>query len=147
MLFHLALLAAVAPFGTFASPFDAKHSNGLRIRQDEAVAVDVPTDTELDTTEPEDIDPHTDVENVEMIGDLRNGATTPVGNSIMNILLGREKAETRFERAYRPPGSLKSKACKADTCKRPISICHSPLEKFFLTLRPQAVSGPTSPPP
>lgn len=51
-----------------------------------------------------------------LIGDLRTvGPTTPVGQSISNILLGTESAESPYK-LYVPPGLLGSKACKADTC-------------------------------
>lgn len=53
--------------------------------------------------------------NNRMIGDLKQGATTPVGQSIMNILLRTESAEGSNSR-YTPPGTLTSAKCKADTC-------------------------------
>lgn len=54
-------------------------------------------------------------DNTRMIGDLKNGATTPVGQSIMNILLRTESAEGSNSR-YKPAGLLGSAKCKADTC-------------------------------
>ena len=53
--------------------------------------------------------------NSRMIGDLKQGATTPVGQSIQNILLRTESAEDTNSR-YIPPGLLGSNKCKADTC-------------------------------
>ena len=53
--------------------------------------------------------------NSRMIGDLKQGATTPVGQSIQNILLRTESAEGTNSR-YIPPGLLGSNKCKADTC-------------------------------
>jgi hypothetical protein len=53
--------------------------------------------------------------NNRMIGDLKQGATTAVGQSIMNILLRTESAEGSNSR-YTPPGTLNSAKCKADTC-------------------------------
>jgi hypothetical protein len=53
--------------------------------------------------------------NSRMIGDLKQGATTPVGQSIQNILLRTESAEGTNSR-YIPSGLLGSKKCKADTC-------------------------------
>ena len=56
-----------------------------------------------------------------LIGDLKTvGATTPVGQSINNILLGTESAESSYK-LYVPPGLLGSKACKADTCSSYLS--------------------------
>ncbi|KAF2813835.1 heme peroxidase [Mytilinidion resinicola] len=46
-----------------------------------------------------------------LIADLKNGITSPVGQSIANILPRQEDAQ-----AVSPPGVLSSKACKADTC-------------------------------
>ena len=53
--------------------------------------------------------------NSRMIGDLKQGATTPVGQSIQNILLRTESAEGTNSR-YLPPALLGSNKCKADTC-------------------------------
>ncbi|KAF2716564.1 class II peroxidase [Polychaeton citri CBS 116435] len=54
--------------------------------------------------------------NNRMIGDLATvGATTPVGQSIQNILLRTESAESKFQ-LYVPPGLPGTKKCKADTC-------------------------------
>lgn len=53
--------------------------------------------------------------NPEMIGDLATiGPVTPVGQSIYNILMGTESAETT-QAGYIPP-LIGSKACKQDTC-------------------------------
>ena len=54
--------------------------------------------------------------NERMIGDLRQGATTPVGQSIRNILLRTESAEGTNSR-YSVPALLGTAKCKADTCK------------------------------
>lgn len=71
---------------------------------------------EIDIEEPDipEIENEDEVNN-RMIGDLKNGATTPVGQSIQNILLGTETAEGSNSR-YTPPGLLNSAKCKADTC-------------------------------
>ncbi|KAF2500188.1 heme peroxidase [Lophium mytilinum] len=50
-----------------------------------------------------------------LIGDLKSGITSPVGQSIANILLRQEDAQAAPV-GYKPPGVLSSKACKADTC-------------------------------
>lgn len=71
---------------------------------------------EIDTQEPdvpELEDPNEN--NNRMIGDLVQGATTPVGESIRNILLRTESAEGTRSR-YVAPGAVNSKKCKADTC-------------------------------
>lgn len=53
--------------------------------------------------------------NPEMIGDLATtGPTTPVGQSIYNILMGTESAETK-QAGYIPP-LIGTNACKRDTC-------------------------------
>ncbi|OCL03786.1 class II peroxidase [Glonium stellatum] len=49
-----------------------------------------------------------------LIGDLKNGITTPVGQSIANILLRTESAQSSVA-GYTPP-RLGSADCKADTC-------------------------------
>ncbi|KAF2837935.1 class II peroxidase, partial [Patellaria atrata CBS 101060] len=49
-----------------------------------------------------------------LIGDLVNGATTPVGRSVTNILQGTESAESH-EAGYRPAPFM-SRACRKDTC-------------------------------
>lgn len=53
-----------------------------------------------------------------MIGDLATtGPTTPVGQSIYNILQGTESAERNSNKIeYLPPGLLGTAKCKADTC-------------------------------
>ncbi|QDS75246.1 hypothetical protein FKW77_000610 [Venturia effusa] len=54
---------------------------------------------------------------VEMIGDLKTqGATTPVGISVQNCLLGTGPCEDLSAKTYTSPGALGSDACKADTC-------------------------------
>jgi hypothetical protein len=50
----------------------------------------------------------------ELIGDLVNGATTLVGKSISNILIGNEPAQSSAS-GYFPP-LLGTAACKKDTC-------------------------------
>lgn len=56
--------------------------------------------------------------NPTMIGDLATtGPTTPVGQSIYNILMGTESAERNTKKIeYIPPGLPGSTKCKADTC-------------------------------
>lgn len=51
----------------------------------------------------------------ELIGDLKDGITSDVGQLIADILLSGQNGESD-EAGYRIPGSLKSKACRADTC-------------------------------
>jgi hypothetical protein len=71
---------------------------------------------QIDTSQsvlPDLEDPNED--NTRMIGDLKQGATTPVGQSIKNILLRTESAEGSNSR-YTPPGLPGSARCKADTC-------------------------------
>lgn len=55
--------------------------------------------------------------NTRMPGDLKNGATTPVGVSIQNILLKKESALSKA--TYTPPllATVGSAACKKDTCE------------------------------
>jgi hypothetical protein len=50
----------------------------------------------------------------ELIGDLKAGATTPVGQSIANILTGVESGQSAVA-GYLPP-LLGTAACKKDTC-------------------------------
>ncbi|EON65345.1 hypothetical protein W97_04583 [Coniosporium apollinis CBS 100218] len=50
----------------------------------------------------------------ELIGDLKNGITTPVGQTIANILTGKETGQSAA--TYRIPGLPGTKACKADPC-------------------------------
>lgn len=56
-----------------------------------------------------------DVAGTVLIGDLRNGATTPVGFSIANILSGSEEAQTTAG-GYAPP-KLGTDSCATDECK------------------------------
>lgn len=97
-----------------ATPFTAEKVTQIWTRQDEDIVVDAPV-TPLDVVEPVNVDPLTDVHNTRLIGDLVNGATTPVGKSVLNILLGNEKAESK-PNGYRAPGALNSKRCRADEC-------------------------------
>lgn len=83
----------------------------LAKRQDTAADGEEIDDMEADIPDLED--PNED--NKRMIGDLVQGATTPVGVSIQNILLRTESAEGTRSR-YTAPGALTSKKCKADTC-------------------------------
>lgn len=110
------LLAFTLILVASASPIDSEDGNHLWRRQDEDIVVDAPENTPLDLVEPVNVDPLTDVHNTRLIGDLVNGATTPVGNIILNILLGKEKAESKYN-GYRAPGILKSKLCQADKCE------------------------------
>lgn len=59
----------------------------------------------------------TDTDTVQRvpIGDLKNGITSPTGQSIYNIIMGIESGESDVA-GYTPPGLLGTAACKADTC-------------------------------
>lgn len=118
--FVACLLASVVVDKVVARPTPEAILAALAKRQEEAAdgeEIDAP-EAEL----PEVEDPNEN--NNRMIGDLKQGATTPVGQSIQNILLRTESAEGTRSR-YTPPGLLNSKKCKADTCKTPLSDCPS----------------------
>jgi len=51
----------------------------------------------------------------ELIGDIKDGGSTPVGKSIANILMRTESAESNAA-SYTPPGALRSAKCQKDTC-------------------------------
>lgn len=51
----------------------------------------------------------------ELIGDIKDGGTTPVGKTIARILLEQEEPQSN-ENGYKAPGRLGSRKCKADTC-------------------------------
>ena len=53
--------------------------------------------------------------NQELIGDLKTGTTSPIGELIAGILQGRIDPHTD-EAGYTPPGVLGSRACSADVC-------------------------------
>ncbi|OJD28926.1 ligninase h2 precursor [Diplodia corticola] len=96
----IALTVLIQP--TVAHPGMANLVSEIRARQDAntAVVVDLNADGDADP---------------QMIGDLATvGPTTPVGNSIYNILTGAESGETQVS-GYTPP-LFGTKACKADTC-------------------------------
>jgi hypothetical protein len=107
----LACLLATTAIEAMARPTAEAIMQALAKRQE--VAAD---GEQIDTQEPaipELEDPNEN--NSRMIGDLKQGATTPVGQSIQNILLRTESAEGTKSR-YIPPGLLGSNKCKADTC-------------------------------
>jgi hypothetical protein len=106
----LACLLATNALESMARPTAEAIMQALAKRQE--VAAD---GEQIDVQEPPTglEDPNED--NRRMIGDLKQGATTPVGQSIQNILLRTESAEGTKSR-YIPPGLLGSKKCKADTC-------------------------------
>ncbi|KAH6616336.1 heme peroxidase, partial [Boeremia exigua] len=49
-----------------------------------------------------------------LIGDIKDGGSTPVGKSIARILLEQESGQS--DETYTIPGALASAKCKADTC-------------------------------
>lgn len=53
--------------------------------------------------------------NQELIGDLKDGTTSPIGELIAGILQGRIDPHTD-EAGYTPPGLFGSRACSADVC-------------------------------
>ncbi|KJX94219.1 ligninase h2 precursor like protein [Zymoseptoria brevis] len=114
MLCKLSMLVGAMHMLALATPFLAEEGTQPWTRQDEDIVVDAPT-TPLGVVEPVNVDPLTDIHNTRLIGDLVNGATTPVGKSVLNILLGNAKAESE-PNGYRAPGPLNSKRCRADTC-------------------------------
>lgn len=66
--------------------------------------------------QPEIVDPNDDGSAPPvLIGDIKNGGTTPIGKTVARILLRQESGESNFG-GYKAPGSLTSKQCKADTC-------------------------------
>jgi len=107
----LACLMATTVMEAMARPTAEAIMQALAKRQEEAadgeqIDIQEPVNPELE-------DPNEN--NSRMIGDLKQGATTPVGQSIQNILLRTESAEGTNSR-YIPSGLLGSKKCKADTC-------------------------------
>lgn len=50
-----------------------------------------------------------------LIGDIKNGGTTPIGKLIASILLETTSGQS-LEAGYKAPGPVGSKKCKADTC-------------------------------
>ena len=107
----IACLLATTALESMARPTAEAIMEALAKRQE--VAAD---GEQIDTQEPdlpELEDPNEN--NSRMIGDLKQGATTPVGQSIQNILLRTESAEGTKSR-YIPSGLLGSNKCKADTC-------------------------------
>ncbi|KAJ4335420.1 hypothetical protein N0V95_008899 [Ascochyta clinopodiicola] len=50
-----------------------------------------------------------------LIGDIKDGGTTPVGKTIANILLEKESGQSSVG-GYQIPGQLGTAKCKADTC-------------------------------
>jgi hypothetical protein len=107
LLATTAMEAAARPRGP--TPEDIMAA--LAKRQDTAAdgeQIDAPQPAVPDLEDPNE-------NNNRMIGDLKQGVTTPVGQSIQNILLRTESAEGSNSR-YLPPGLLGTKKCKADTC-------------------------------
>src|SRR5690242_8126922 len=50
-----------------------------------------------------------------LIGDIKDGGRTPIGQAIARILLEQETGQSS-EAGYKAPGTLGSAKCKADTC-------------------------------
>lgn len=105
------LLAVAAVQKAVARPTPEAILEALARRQ-----VEAENGEEIDPMEPDvpELEEADEINN-RMIGDLRQGATTPVGESIRNILLRTESAEGSNSR-YTPPGGVNSAKCKADTC-------------------------------
>ncbi|RDW59926.1 peroxidase-3 [Coleophoma cylindrospora] len=57
-----------------------------------------------------------DTATVELLGDLLDGATTPVGQEVKDCLLGNVACQDGSKKTYAAPGPLGSPACAADTC-------------------------------
>ena len=91
--FFFALLAF--PLHTLAWPAMAKQGNPLSRRLAQG------TDTDTLQRVP--------------LGDLKQGITSPTGQSIYNILMGNEDGYSDVA-GYKAPGPFGSAACKADTC-------------------------------
>lgn len=108
----IACLLATAVIETTARPTAESIMQALAKRQELAADGE-----QIDIQEPPipGIPESPDENNSRMIGDLKQGATTPVGQSIKNILLRTESAEGTNSR-YIPSGLLGSTRCKADTC-------------------------------
>lgn len=51
----------------------------------------------------------------ELIGDIKDGGTTPIGKTIARILLEQESGQS-LEAGYKAPGPPGSVKCKKDTC-------------------------------
>ena len=106
----LACLLATTALESMARPTAEAIMQALAKRQE--VAAD---GEQIDAQEPATGLEDPNENNSRMIGDLKQGATTPVGQSIQNILLRTESAEGTNSR-YLPPALLGSNKCKADTC-------------------------------
>lgn len=100
----LGLLAMLQP----ALAFPAMNSLSEVIQRRKIEALQRRQDADVDLEDDGDDPP-------VVFGDLKTGATTPVGQSIYNILM-RTEAGTSSVAGYKPPGFLGSKACKADVC-------------------------------
>ena len=72
-----------------------------------------PNETE-DPNEMEDPAEETEVE-APLIGDIKDGGTTPIGQTIARIITAQESGQSSIS-GYRIPGQLASPKCKADTC-------------------------------
>ncbi|XPS73442.1 Manganese peroxidase [Ascochyta lentis] len=82
----------------------------------------LPSQIRRQTAEVEDPETPEDPNEVEdpadvpvLIGDIKNGGTTPVGKAIANILLETESGQSNVG-GYQIPGQLGTPKCKADTC-------------------------------
>jgi hypothetical protein len=61
-------------------------------------------------------DPAAEVEvEAPLIGDIKDGGTTPIGQAIARIITAQESGQSSIG-GYRIPGQLGSAKCKADTC-------------------------------
>ncbi|KAF1999669.1 class II peroxidase [Amniculicola lignicola CBS 123094] len=67
------------------------------------------TVTEIKAREPDNEPPPV------LIGDIKDGGTTPIGKTIARILLEQESGES-MEGGYKVPGLLGTQKCKKDTC-------------------------------
>lgn len=50
-----------------------------------------------------------------LLGDIKDGGSTPIGKRIARILMEQESAQS-LDNKYTPPASLGQPACKRDTC-------------------------------
>ncbi len=87
-------------------------------RQTTETEVEDPNEVEEPEDEAEDeneVEEPEDEEDVPvLIGDIKDGGTTPVGKAIARIILEQETGQSN--EAYTIPGGLNTKMCKDDTC-------------------------------
>ena len=79
---------------------------------------DDPNDDDPNDNDPGDNDPDDDDDGSVppvLIGDVKDGGTTIIGQTIARILLKKESGES-LEAGYKAPGPPGSTKCKADTC-------------------------------